>query len=88
MKKPKQVESNDLRSEYKPSDLKGGIRGKYFKEFQRGTNLVVLAPDVAAAFPDSEVVNTALRSLIEIAKQARLTRRSRGTRQKAPRPST
>ena len=56
-----------------------GIRGKYFEEYKKGTNLVLLSPDVAAAFPDDASVNEALRSLMKIARQSTaLTRRSTG----------
>lgn len=48
----------DMRDEY---DFSGGVRGKYFERFREGSNIVVLAPDVAADFPDSESVNEALR---------------------------
>ncbi len=43
----------------------GGVRGKYFEEYRRGTNIVLLAPDVAEAFHDSETVNAALRKYLE-----------------------
>jgi hypothetical protein len=64
----KQVGRDDeLRPEYNLSELlKGGVRGKYADRFREGTNLVLLAPDVAAVFPDSESVNWALRSLIDL----------------------
>ncbi|HEY2092111.1 MAG TPA: hypothetical protein VGJ81_09490 [Thermoanaerobaculia bacterium] len=52
---------DEMRPEY---DLKGGVRGKYFADFQKGTNLVLLAPDVAKSFRDSEAVNQALRKVI------------------------
>jgi hypothetical protein len=59
---------DDLRPEYDLSKLKGGVRGKYAKRFQEGTNLVLLSPDVARHFPDEQSVNAALRSLVAIAK--------------------
>ena len=61
------IETNDdeLRAEYDPSELKGGVRGKHFRRYQAGTNLALLAPDVRAAFPTDEAVNQALRSLIQ-----------------------
>jgi len=59
---------DDLRPEYDLSKLKGGVRGKYAKRFQRGTNLILLSPDVARYFPDEHSVNTVLRSLVGIAK--------------------
>lgn len=60
--------SDDLRPEYDFSKLKGGVRGKYAKRFQKGTNLVLLSPDIAKYFPDEQSVNAALRSLVSIAK--------------------
>ena len=48
----------DTRAEY---DFTGGARGKYAERYSRGTNVVVLDPDVAAAFPTREAVNDALR---------------------------
>ena len=60
--------ADELRPEYNLSILKGGVRGKYAKRFQKGTNLVLLSPDVAKYFPDDESVNDALRSLVSIAK--------------------
>ncbi len=58
---------DDLRPEYDLSKLTG-VRGKYAKKFQAGTNLVLLTPDVARFFPDENAVNAALKSLIGIAK--------------------
>ena len=60
--------ADDLRPEYDFSKLKGGVRGKYAKRFQKGTNLILLSPDVAKYFPDEQSVNAALRSLVGIAK--------------------
>jgi hypothetical protein len=69
MKKVNKKElADDLRPEYDFSKLKGGVRGKYAKRFQKGTNLVLLSPDVARYFPDEQSVNAALRSLVGIAK--------------------
>ena len=45
--------------------LKNGVRGKYVERYRQGTNLVKLAPDVAAAFPTEQAVNEALRKLLE-----------------------
>ena len=69
MKKASKKEMNDdLQPEYDLSKLTGGVRGKYAKRFQKGTNLVLLSPDVAKYFPDEKSVNAALRSLVDIAK--------------------
>ncbi len=51
-------------------DFRGGVRGKYAARFAAGTNVVVLAPDVAEAFPDSAAVNEALRALMKIARNS------------------
>jgi hypothetical protein len=58
---------DELRPEYDLSQLKGGVRGKYAERYRAGSNVVVLAPDVAEAFPNEEAVNEALRLLIKIA---------------------
>jgi hypothetical protein len=58
--------SKPMREEY---NFSGGVRGKYAERFARGSNVVVLEPDVARAFPDSEAVNSALRALKEIAQR-------------------
>ncbi|MFL6213251.1 MAG: hypothetical protein ACJ74J_05075 [Blastocatellia bacterium] len=55
----------EMRAEY---DFSGGVRGKYYKQYTERTNVVLLEPDVAEVFRDSESVNQALRVLIEIAK--------------------
>ena len=60
--------ADDLRPEYDLSKLKGGVRGKYAKRFRKGTNLVLLSPEVAKYFPDERAVNDALKSLVGIAK--------------------
>ena len=62
---------DDLRPEYDFSQLKNRVKGKYAARYKKGTNLVLLAPDVAEAFPDSESVNEALRLLIKVAKTSR-----------------
>ena len=56
---------DDLRPEYDFSQLKGRVRGKYVERYGAGTNLALLEPDVAAAFPDAKAVNEALRLLIK-----------------------
>jgi hypothetical protein len=65
MKKAKtEVREPEMRAEY---DFRGGVRGKYAARFARGTNIVILEPDVAARFPDSKSVNDALRALAAVA---------------------
>lgn len=61
----KNESDDDLRPEYDFSKMKGGVRGKYVERYREGTNLVLLDPDVAAAFPDAKAVNDALRLLLQ-----------------------
>ena len=56
------VGEDEMRPEY---DFQGGVRGKYYRQYLQGTNVVLLEPDVAAVFRDSESVNQALRVLIK-----------------------
>jgi hypothetical protein len=64
---PKQmVNDDDMRAEY---DFSNAGRGKYANRFHKDVVMVTLAPDVAAAFPDADSVNEALRSLIKAAKE-------------------
>jgi hypothetical protein len=68
-KKPVSEMADELRPEYDmKSLLKGGTRGKYAKRFREGTNLVLLEPDVAGAFPDEKTVNDALRLVMKLTK--------------------
>jgi hypothetical protein len=65
MKNVESDEEDDLRPEYDFSKMKGGVRGKYVERYRQGTNLVLLDPDVADAFPDAKAVNDALRLLLQ-----------------------
>jgi len=69
MKKESTSEMEDeLRPEYDLAELlKGGVRGKYVSRYRAGSNVVVLAPDVAQAFPTEEAVNEALRLVLRMA---------------------
>jgi hypothetical protein len=60
MKKDKEHD-DEMRAEY---DLRGGVRGKYYERYREGTNVVLLDPDVAKVFRDSETVNVALRQFL------------------------
>jgi hypothetical protein len=75
-----------MRKLYKREDLGKGVRGKYLDAYSKGTNLVLLSPDVAAVFPTADAVNEALRGLVQVAKEsARLTTRpsARGKKRSA-----
>ena len=58
-------EEDKMRDEY---DFSGGVRGKFYNEYMKGTNIVLLDADIAEVFRDSEAVNQALRTLITIAR--------------------
>ena len=59
-------EAVEMLDEY---DFSQGVVGKYAKQYSEGTNIVLLDPDVAKVFPDSEAVNQALRALAQIIEQ-------------------
>jgi hypothetical protein len=69
-KKVEKHNNDDLRPEYDEALIRGGIRGKYAARYKAGTNLVYLAPDVSAVFPDAKAVNDALRLLMRVAKKS------------------
>lgn len=85
MKKAK-PELNDWgRPEYKRADLRELVRGKYAKRIRESTNVIVLDPKVAKAFPNDEAVNNALRGLIGLSPSSALSRskrRSKATEKK------
>lgn len=58
------VSGGELRPEYDFSSMKGGIRGKYVDRLRKNSNIVLLEPEVAQAFPNSEAVNQALRGIL------------------------
>ena len=64
--------TDDLRAEY---DFSAGVRGKHYRAYRAATNVVVLDPDVADAFPNASAVNRALRELLDIAKRQARARR-------------
>lgn len=67
MSNPKPMESDEnMRAEY---DFSNAVRGKYTDRFSQDVVMVTLEPDVAAAFPDAESVNEALRVLLKAAKK-------------------
>jgi len=80
MKEDRKTEKDELRPEYKLSDFTGPlVRGKYAKRLRESSNIVVLKPEVAEAFPNEESVNSALLSLMKLAQTTTcLTKRSRG----------
>jgi hypothetical protein len=78
MKKRTSRKRDELRKEYDVKALKGGVRGKYYRRYAGGTNLVLLDADVAEAFPSAKAVNDALRVLADVAsRRVRRPRRKR-----------
>lgn len=64
MSKAKRHDDDDLRPEYDLASMKGGVRGKYVARPSKGSNLILLEPEVAAAFPSADAVNEALRGVL------------------------
>ncbi len=62
------VVSDELRPEYRREDFGPMVRGKYAARVRESSNIVVLDPDIAEAFPNAQAVNQALRGLLELAK--------------------
>jgi len=73
MKKTTQALSDDLRPEYDFAAMKGGVRGKYARRVHEGTNIVVIAPEVADAFPTEQAVNEALKGVLHTTRAVRNT---------------
>ena len=71
MKKVRKRSSNGMLPEYDFASMKGGVRGKYVKRLRAGSNLVLLEPDLAAAFPSDAAVNKALRAARRAAERER-----------------
>ena len=79
MKRGSRKAGDELRPEYRRSDFGKLVCGKYAARAARETNVVVLEPELAEAFPNAKAVNEALRGLLDVAATtARLTRRSTG----------
>ena len=72
-KPPSKRRTPEMRAEY---DFSGGVRGKYVDRFRQGTNVVLLDPELADAFPDSKSVNDALRALVAISARAETRKRN------------
>jgi hypothetical protein len=72
MKKSSNHRTDDaIRPEYDFASMKGGVRGKYYEQYRKGTNVVLLQPDVAEAFPTEDAVNEALRGILSTARAVR-----------------
>ncbi len=58
-------QNDQLQPEYPEKLIKSSVRGKYAKQYREGTNIVLLEPDIAKAFPNTQAVNDALRRVME-----------------------
>ena len=70
-----------MKKRYDLSNLKNGVRGKYYSRATAGSNVVLVDPDLAGLFPDAAAVNRALRLVAEAARVVAPTRRVRPSRQ-------
>ena len=78
--------TDEMRAEYRREDLGKGVRGKHYAEFKKGSNLVLLTPELSKIFPTNEAVNEVLNSLVGVARSATGRTKSRAqTRSKATR---
>lgn len=78
-------QADSLQPEYDLSQVKGGVRGKYYRQAIAGTNLVLIEPELADVFPNTESVNRALQLLLDTAEAAAGTaRRSPGAANRRP----
>ena len=67
----KQRNHEEMKPEYDFASMKGGVRGKHYREYRNGTNVVLLQPDVAEAFPTEGAVNEALRGILTTTRAVR-----------------
>ena len=63
------------------------VRGKYYRQAMAGTNLILIEPELARVFPDSESVNRALRLLMETAEASAVPSRRRRAPKKRLQPA-
>lgn len=75
MKRVRKTADGDMLPEYDFASMKGGVRGKYVRRLRAGSNLILLEPELAVAFPTDEAVNEALRAVLKAASVVRSRRR-------------
>jgi hypothetical protein len=73
MKKTNHTLNDDMRPEYDFASMKGGVRGKYAHRAREGTNIVLIEPAVADAFPTERAVNEALKGVLNTTRAVRRT---------------
>ena len=74
MKKANRKTKDDLRPEYDFANMKGGVRGKYAVQTRSRSNLVLLDPEIAKAFPTDASVNQVLRVVLDLTSRVPLKR--------------
>ena len=88
MKKANAKSANDMRPEYDFASMKGGVRGRYSKQYRAGTNLVLLDPKWAEVFSTDAAVNEALRAVLNMTRVVRLPKKAlQPTSAKGARPA-
>lgn len=73
MKKATPARTDELRPEYDFASMKGGVRGKYARRAREFTNIVLIEPEVAEAFPTERAVNEALKGVLNTTRAVRST---------------
>ena len=73
MKKTNPILADDMRAEYDFASMKGGVRAKYVRRAREGTNIVLIEPEVTAAFPTEQAVNEALKGVLNTTRAVRST---------------
>ena len=69
----KRSSDDDMRPEYDFASMRAGVRGKHYQGYRKGSNVVLLHPDVADAFPSEDAVNEALRGILKTTRAVRET---------------
>lgn len=73
MKKANPTPPDEIRPEYDFASMRGGVRGKYARRARQGTNIVLIEPEVSAAFPTEQAVNEALKGVLSTTRAVRNT---------------
>jgi hypothetical protein len=73
MKNRNRIAAHGVRAEYDFAAMKGGVRGKYVRRLRAGTNIVLIEPEVADAFPTERAVNEALKGILSTTRAVRST---------------
>jgi hypothetical protein len=82
MRKASRKGAEDMKAEYRRSDLGPLVRGKYTQRFRESSNVVVIEPDLVEAFPNARAVNAALRGLVRARKSRASSGAARSSRTK------